>query len=51
MADGTGRVAAARIFTARVPVQKVDAGSGAQALDQALVTVLGDIVRWVNTGR
>ncbi|MGC5779651.1 ABC-type transport auxiliary lipoprotein family protein [Methylobacterium sp. NFXW15] len=51
VADGTGRVAAARIFTARVPVQKVDAGSGAQALDQALVTVLGDIVRWVNTGR
>ncbi|MFC6791422.1 ABC-type transport auxiliary lipoprotein family protein [Methylobacterium komagatae] len=51
VADGTGRVAAARIFTARVPVQKVDASSGAQALDQALVTVLGDIVRWVNTGR
>ncbi len=51
VADGTGRVAAARIFTARVPVAAVDAGSGARALDQALVTVLGDIVRWVNTGR
>lgn len=51
VADGTGRVAAARIFTARVPVASVDAGNGARALDQALVTVLGDIVRWVNTGR
>ncbi len=51
VADGTGRVAAARIFTARVPVAAVDAASGARALDQALVTVLGDIVRWVNTGR
>lgn len=51
VADGTGRVAAARIFTARVPVAAVDAGSGARALDQALVTVLGEIVRWVNTGR
>jgi cholesterol transport system auxiliary component len=51
VADGTGRVAAARIFTARVPVAAVDAASGARALDQALVTVLGDVVRWVNTGR
>jgi cholesterol transport system auxiliary component len=51
VADGTGRVAAARIFTARVPVTAVDAGSGARALDQALVTVLGEVVRWVNTGR
>jgi cholesterol transport system auxiliary component len=51
VADGTGRVAAARIFTARVPVGSVDAGSGARALDQALVMVLADIVRWVNTGR
>lgn len=51
VADSTGRVAAARIFTARVPVAAVDAASGARALDQALVIVLGDIVRWVNTGR
>ncbi|GJD36539.1 ABC-type transport auxiliary lipoprotein family protein [Methylobacterium aerolatum] len=51
VADGTGRVTAARIFTARVPVASIDAGAGAQALDRALVTVLGDIVRWVNTGR
>lgn len=51
VADGSGRVVAARIFTARVPVASVDASSGARALDQALVTVLGDIVRWVNSGR
>lgn len=51
VADGTGKVAAARIFTVRVPVSKIDAGSGARALDQALVTVLADVVRWVNTGR
>jgi cholesterol transport system auxiliary component len=51
VADGTGKVTAARIFTARVPVAKIDAGTGARALDQALVTVLADVVRWVNTGR
>jgi cholesterol transport system auxiliary component len=51
VADGTGKVTAARIFTARVPVAKIDAGNGARALDQALVTVLADVVRWVNTGR
>ncbi len=51
VADGSGKVSAARIFVARVPVAKIDAGSGARALDQALVGVLGDIVRWVNTGR
>ena len=48
---GTGKVAAARIFTARVPVSKIDAGSGARALDQALTVVLADVVRWVNSGR
>ena len=51
VADGTGKVTAARIFTARVPVAKVDSGNGARALDQALTTVLADVVRWVNTGR
>ncbi|MGU3282896.1 MULTISPECIES: ABC-type transport auxiliary lipoprotein family protein [unclassified Methylobacterium] len=51
VADGTGKVTAARIFTARVPVAKIDAGNGARALDQALTTVLADVVRWVNTGR
>jgi cholesterol transport system auxiliary component len=51
VADGTGKVVAARIFTARVPVAKIDSGNGAHALDQALSTVLADVVRWVNTGR
>lgn len=51
IADGSGKVVAAKIFTARVPVAKVDAGSAAVALDRALVTVLGDMVRWVNSGR
>ncbi len=51
VADGTGKVVAARIFTARVPVTAVDAGNGARALDQALGTVLADLVRWVNGGR
>ena len=51
VAAGTGKVAAARIFTARVPVSKIDAGSGARALDQALTVVLADVVRWVNSGR
>ncbi|MHB2208602.1 ABC-type transport auxiliary lipoprotein family protein [Methylobacterium sp. CM6257] len=51
VADGTGKVTAARIFTARVPVAGINAGNGARALDQALSTVLADVVRWVNTGR
>lgn len=51
IAEGTGKVAAARIFTARVPVTKVDAATGARALDQALGTVLADLVGWVNAGR
>lgn len=51
VADGSGKVAAARIFTARVPVAKIDAGTGARALDQALVGVLADVVLWVNAGR
>ncbi|GJD90151.1 hypothetical protein BHAOGJBA_3686 [Methylobacterium hispanicum] len=51
IAEGTGRVTAARVFTARVPVKAVNAGNGAAALDAALGTVLADVVRWVNSGR
>ncbi|WP_232630401.1 ABC-type transport auxiliary lipoprotein family protein [Methylobacterium sp. Leaf118] len=51
IADGTGRVANARIFTARVPIQKVDAQNAAVGLDTALGQVLADLVRWVNSGR
>ncbi|MCJ2129660.1 ABC-type transport auxiliary lipoprotein family protein [Methylobacterium sp. E-045] len=50
IADGTGKVVAARIFTARVPVAKIEAGSAAVGLDAALSIVLADIVRWVNSG-
>ena len=50
VADGTGKVAAARIFTARVPVAKIDAGNSARALDSALVGVLADVVRWGEYG-
>ena len=51
IAEGTGKVVNARIFTARVPVPKVDAQTAATGLDAALSQVLGDLVRWVNVGR
>lgn len=51
IAEGTGKVAAARVFKARVPVAKIDAGNAAAGLDAALAVVLADIVRWVNSGR
>lgn len=44
-----GRVVAARIFTARVPVAQVAAAEAARGLDQALGTVLRDMVRWLGT--
>ncbi|HEX8665887.1 MAG TPA: ABC-type transport auxiliary lipoprotein family protein [Beijerinckiaceae bacterium] len=49
--DRTGRIVSGRVFSAREPVAKVDAGSAAQALDAALSRVLLDMVRWVGTGR
>lgn len=49
VADATGKVVAARIFQARVPVAEVNAGVAANGLDRALSTVLADIVRWVGT--
>lgn len=49
--DRSGRIAAARVFSARVPVQGVDAANAARGLDRALSTVLLDIVRWVGSGR
>ncbi|WP_183509849.1 ABC-type transport auxiliary lipoprotein family protein [Methylobacterium brachythecii] len=51
IAEGSGRVANARVFSARVPVSAVDAGNAAAGLDAALGRVLVDIVRWVNSGR
>ena len=49
--DASNRVAAARIFEARVPVSAVDAASAARGLDQALTGVLGQMARWIGTGR
>jgi cholesterol transport system auxiliary component len=49
--EASNRVAAARIFEARVPVAAVDAGTAARGLDQALAGVLGQMARWIGTGR
>lgn len=51
IAEGTGKVVSARVFTARVAVPKVDAGNAAVGLDAALSRVLGEMVAWVNSGR
>jgi cholesterol transport system auxiliary component len=48
VSDQTGRILSGRIFAARVPVVAVDAANGARALDEALSTVMLDIVRWVS---
>ena len=48
--DRTGRIVRARVFSARVPVATIDAANAARALDEALSTVLVDIVGWVGTG-
>ena len=51
VSESTGKVVNGRIFTARVPVTKVDAASAAAGLDAALGRVLADLVRWVKAGR
>ena len=48
--DKTGRIVAARVFSSRAPVGKIDGPSAAQALDTALSNVLVEIVRYVSTG-
>ena len=48
--DRTGRVAAARAFSARVPVASISGPAAAQALDQAMAQVLREIVRWRGRG-
>jgi cholesterol transport system auxiliary component len=50
VSDRTGRVAAARAFSARVPVASISGPAAAQALDQAMAQVLRDIVRWRGRG-
>lgn len=51
ISDKTGKIAAARVFTARVPIAKVEPSSAALGLDKALGQVLAEMVRWVNSGR
>lgn len=51
VADGSGKVVAARVFKARVPIPTVDAQNAAIGLDAALGQVLVDLVRWVNASR
>lgn len=41
-----GRINAAKVFTARVPAPVTSGGAAASALNQALATVLVDLVRW-----
>ncbi|HEU6440797.1 MAG TPA: ABC-type transport auxiliary lipoprotein family protein [Microvirga sp.] len=48
VSDQNGRIVNGRIFRARTPVAAVDASNAAQALDEALSTVMLDIVRWVS---
>jgi cholesterol transport system auxiliary component len=49
--DRSGRIAGGRVFSARVPVARVDAAHAVHGLDAALSKVLLDIVRWVSSGR
>ena len=46
VSDRTGRVGAARAFSARVPVAGISGPAAAQALNQAMSQVLREIVRW-----
>jgi cholesterol transport system auxiliary component len=48
--DRSGRIATARVFSARSAVQTINAENAAKALDRALSSVLLQIVRWVGTG-
>jgi cholesterol transport system auxiliary component len=46
--ESTGRIAAARIFTAEVPGSASDGARASVALDQALNQVMRDIVGWAS---
>jgi cholesterol transport system auxiliary component len=45
--DRTGRVIAARFFTAKIPAASINAATAARHLDEALSQVLTQIVQWV----
>lgn len=47
----SGRVIAARLFSARAPVDAIDGPNASQALDRALGEVMIQIVRWVPASR
>jgi cholesterol transport system auxiliary component len=49
--DRSGRIATARVFSARSAVQTINPQTAAKALDRALSSVLLQIVRWVGTGQ
>lgn len=46
VSDRSGRVSAAKGFSARIPLASVTGPAAAQALDQAMSQVLRDIVSW-----
>lgn len=48
--ESNGSIAAARVFTASVPVAAVQGPAAMAALEAALGEVMLDIVRWVGTG-
>ncbi|WP_372425647.1 ABC-type transport auxiliary lipoprotein family protein [Salinarimonas chemoclinalis] len=50
VAEANGRVGAARVFTARVPVAAIEGRAAMQALEAALAEVMLDIVRFAGTG-
>jgi cholesterol transport system auxiliary component len=47
VSDIDGRILNGRVFRAAVPLTAINAQVGSRALDQALSTVMLDIVRWV----
>ena len=49
--DRSGRIATARVFSARSAVPTINAQNAAKALDRSLSSVLLQIVRWVGTGQ
>lgn len=49
--DRSGRIAAARVFSARVPAAGDDAAAIAAALDQAFMQVTIELVRWAGGRR
>jgi cholesterol transport system auxiliary component len=49
--DRNGRIATARVFSARSSVAAVNPENAAKALDRALSNVLLQIVRWIGTGQ